>query len=181
MRFRSLTMTLCSALMLGCQPVPTMKTVESVDLERFMGDWYVIAGIPTFIEKGTHNAVDTYTLNDDETIAITFRFNKDGFDGEEKTYHPKGFVVSDNNAEWEIQPLWPFRAEYLVVYLDEDYQHTIIGRSKRDYIWIMARTPQVSDDTYQTMIQRAEELGYDTEQINPVPQQWSATDASSSE
>ena len=42
-----------------------MKTVEFVDLERFMGDWYVIANIPTFIEKGATNAIESYKLMDD--------------------------------------------------------------------------------------------------------------------
>jgi apolipoprotein D and lipocalin family protein len=67
-----------------------MDTVSYVDLERFMGDWYVVANIPTFLEKGAHNALEYYTLNSDGTIAATFRFNKDGFDGPVKTYRPTG-------------------------------------------------------------------------------------------
>lgn len=172
MSMRWLTISLCSSLLLGCQSAPTMNTVDQVDLERFMGDWYVIANIPTFIEEGAHNAVERYELNDDGSIATTFSFRQGGFDGERKTYTPKGFVVSDNNAEWKMQFLWPFKSEYLVVYLDDSYQHTIIGRSKRDYIWLMARTPRISEAHYQAMLQRADELGYDTEKIQPVPQQW---------
>jgi apolipoprotein D and lipocalin family protein len=52
-----------------------LDTVSYVDLERFMGDWYVVASIPAFIEKGAHNAVESYALNSDGTIATTFRFN----------------------------------------------------------------------------------------------------------
>ncbi len=48
---------------------PEMKTVDYVDLDRFMGDWYVIANIPTFLEKGAHNAVENYQLNEDGTMA----------------------------------------------------------------------------------------------------------------
>ena len=62
---------------------PEMKTVEYVDLERFMGSWYVIANIPTFLEKGAHNAIEKYELDDDGSIKTTFTFRKDGFDGEE--------------------------------------------------------------------------------------------------
>jgi apolipoprotein D and lipocalin family protein len=51
-----------------------LATVDQVDLERFMGDWYVIANIPTFLEKGAHNAVENYALNDDGSIATTFTF-----------------------------------------------------------------------------------------------------------
>ena len=57
----------------GCQTMKPIHTVEKVDLERFMGDWYVIASIPTFIEKEAFNAVESYRLDDDGTVATTFR------------------------------------------------------------------------------------------------------------
>ena len=62
--------------LIGCQSatLPPLKTVANVDLPRFMGDWYVIANIPTFIEKGAHNAVESYRLDKDGTIATTFTF-----------------------------------------------------------------------------------------------------------
>mgnify|MGYP000399795343 CR=1 FL=1 len=58
---------------------PEMKTVSYVDLERFMGDWYVIANIPTFIEKNAFNAVESYRLDSDGTVATTFKFNLEFF------------------------------------------------------------------------------------------------------
>ena len=59
------------ALLGGCQTTrPPIETVDYVDLERFMGDWYVIASIPTFIEKGAHNAVESYRLAEDGTIEL---------------------------------------------------------------------------------------------------------------
>ena len=79
----------------ACAPTRPLATVPSVDLERFMGDWYVVGNIPTFLEKGAHNAVETYELKDPRTVATTFRFRKDGFDGPEKVYHPTGFVSAD--------------------------------------------------------------------------------------
>ena len=71
---------------------PEMKTVEYVDIERFMGSWYVIANIPTFLEKGAHNAVETYELDEDGSIKTTFTFRADGFDGEQKQFYPRGFI-----------------------------------------------------------------------------------------
>ena len=50
----------CILLSAGCKSMPPIRTEPSVDLDRFMGDWYVIANIPTFVEKGAHNAVETY-------------------------------------------------------------------------------------------------------------------------
>ena len=81
-------------LLSGCgATLPPLKTVDHVDIPRFMGDWYVIACIPTFIEKGAYNAVESYRLDPDGTIATTFTLHKGAFDGPLKTYKPRGFIV----------------------------------------------------------------------------------------
>ena len=162
------------SLLGGCASKgPEMKTVSHVDLERFMGDWYVIANIPTFLEKGAHNAVESYELNEDGTIATTFVFRADGFDGEEKRYTPKGFVKdTETNALWGMRFIWPIKADYRIVYLDDDYTQTIIGRQKRDFIWIMARTPTIPEEDYERLIEYAASIGYDTSKIERVPQRW---------
>lgn len=156
---------------------PPLDTVDHVDLERFMGDWYVIANIPTFVEKGAHNAVESYRLDDDGTVATTFTFNKDSFDGPEKRYTPRGFIRNQQtNAAWDMQFVWPFKGDYLITYLSEDYNQTVIGRTKRDYVWIMARTPQISDQDYQLMVDHVEASGYDITQLRKVPQKWADSD-----
>jgi apolipoprotein D and lipocalin family protein len=162
------------AVMTGCQTMPEpMPTVSYVDLPRFMGDWYVIANIPTRIERGAHNAVETYRLDDDGSIATTFTFNAGSFDGPRKEYNPRGFVRdTGTNATWGMQFIWPIKAEYLVIYLDEAYTQTVIGRTARDYVWIMARTPQMPEVDYQRIVGRLAELGYDVGQIEKVPQRW---------
>lgn len=161
-------------LLCGCQAgAPTLETVDHVDLERFMGDWYVIANIPTFVEKGAHNAVENYRLDEDGTIATTFTFRKDAFDGPEKQYHPRGFVRNtETNAEWGMQFIWPIKGDYRIIYLAEDYSTTIIGRTKRDYVWLMARSPAMSEAEYQKAVQFIAAAGYDTSDLQRVPQQW---------
>jgi len=152
---------------------PEMKTVDHVDIDRFMGPWYVIANIPTFLEKEAYNAVETYKLNDDGTIATTFTFRKGGFDGKPKEYNPKGFVMNDeSNALWGMRFIWPIKADYRIVYLDEDYTQTVIGRQARDFVWIMARTPTISDTDYERLVALVESLGYDRTKLQRVPQRW---------
>jgi apolipoprotein D and lipocalin family protein len=166
---------LFAALILGgcAAKGPEMKTVDYVELERFMGPWYVIANIPTFLEKGAHNAVETYSLNDDGTIATNFTFRKDSFDGKLKEYNPKAFVMNkETNALWGMRFVWPIKADYRIVYLDEDYNHTIIGRQDLDYVWIMARTPSIADADYDRLVAVVESLGYDTSKLRTVPQRW---------
>ena len=162
-----------SAVLWGCSVAAPMPTVAEVDLDRFMGDWYVIANIPTRIERGAHNAVENYRLDADGTIATTFTFRDGSFSGERRVYRPRGFVRNpESNAEWGMQFLWPFKADYRIVYLDPDYRMTIIARKQRDYVWLMARTPQISDAEYARMADRVAELGYDTSLLQRVPQQW---------
>ena len=152
-----------------------LPTVPKVDLERFMGDWFVIANIPTWVEKGAHNAVESYSLNPDGTIATTFRFRQDSVDGPLKEYHPTGFVADDgSNAIWGMQFVWPIKAEYLIVHLDRDYTQTVVARNKRDYVWIMARTPTMPANQYDKLVDQIVAWGYDRAAIQPVPQQWPA-------
>jgi apolipoprotein D and lipocalin family protein len=156
----------------GCQSVqPPLPVEKQVDLARFMGDWYVIANIPTFIEKGAYNAVESYRLDDDGTIATTFTFNKGGFDGPHKEYTPRGFVVDkESNAVWGMRFVWPIKADYRIVHVSSDYNRTIIGRERRDYVWIMARTPTISDADYAELLEKVRQAGYDTKLVQRVPQ-----------
>jgi len=158
--------------LVGCTSYPPIKSEKYVDLDRFMGDWYVIANIPTFIEEGAHNAIETYAKNKDGTIATTFTFNADSFDGELKEYHPKGFVTDDkSNAIWDMQFIWPFKSDYRILHVDDKYQYTIIGRIKRDYVWIMARNPIINADDYKKLVSIIKDSGYDISKIELVPQQ----------
>ncbi|MEY4760522.1 MAG: hypothetical protein RLZZ200_378 [Pseudomonadota bacterium] len=162
-------------LVAGCSTsrLPDMPTVDHVDLPRFMGPWYVIANIPTYIERDAYNAVERYDLNDDGTIATTFTYRDGGFDGPKKTWRPKGFVVdSRSNALWGMQFLWPIKADYRIAYVDAGYTQTIIARQKRDNVWIMARTPQVPDADYQRLLATVAALGYDPTLVRKVPQRW---------
>ncbi|MBL8266517.1 lipocalin family protein [Steroidobacter sp.] len=150
--------------------LPELRPLASVDLPRFMGDWYVIAHIPSFLEKGAYNAVESYRLAADGSIATTFTFNQDSPDGPLKTYHPKGIVRNaGSNSEWAMQLMWPLQADYAIVYLDQDYQQTIVARQQRDYVWIMARTPQISPADYEALSERVRKMGYQTNLLRKIP------------
>jgi len=170
MRTVLLTATLFLA---GCQTPSPMPTVERVDLPRFMGDWYVIASIPTFIEKGAHNAIESYRLEPDGSIATAFSFRDGAFDGAPKRYLPRAFVLDhQNNARWGMQFVWPIKADYRIVYLAPDYSKTVIAREKRDYVWIMACVPSIAEVDYERLVAFVGSLGYEVSRIRKVPQQW---------
>ena len=174
-RFTFVSVLALAVLLMACQSVPMqpLRTVEQLDLPRFMGDWYVIANIPTFLETTAHNAVESYELTPEGNVATTFTFNDGAFDGPKKVYRPTGFIRDASNAVWGMQFIWPIKAEFLVLYVDEAYERTIIGRSRRDYIWLMARKPELSQTEYDEMIAVAAAAGYDVSQIKMVPQSWS--------
>jgi apolipoprotein D and lipocalin family protein len=157
----------------GCAGRGTpLETVSEVDIDQYMGDWYVIAHIPVFIEKDAYNAMESYRL-EGERIETTFTFREGGFDGAEKTYNPNAiFTDTETNAVWGMQFVWPFRADFRIVYLDDEYTTTIIGRNKRDYVWIMAREPNIDEEKYDELVRLVGDMGYDTSKLRRVPQRW---------
>jgi len=161
----------------GCDsvPQPPLAQAEKVDLNRFMGDWYVIASIPTFIEDNAYNAVESYRLAADGTVETTFTFRDGGFDGPLKRHTPRGYVVDrTSNAVWGMQFFWPVKADFRIAWVAPDYSETVIARVKRDYVWIMARTPQIPDPDYRRIEQFVAAQGYDVARLRKVPQRWDA-------
>jgi apolipoprotein D and lipocalin family protein len=169
---------LLTPFMLGCASLPDnlpeQKISRKVDLPRFMGRWYVIASNPTVFESGANNATETYTWNEaKQRIDVDFRFHQDTPNGKEKTIPQKGFVYDHvTNAEWRIQPFWPLKFGYLIIGLAEDYSDTTIGTPGRDNVWVMSRSPSLSEARYHEILQRLRTLGYDVSKIKKVPQVW---------
>ena len=150
------------------------KLVDYVDLQRFMGDWYVIANIPTPFEKGAVNAIENYTWNPEkEIVEVSFDYRAGSPEGKAKHMTQKGFIYNkETNAEWRVQPLWPLKLAYLIIDLADDYSYTVIGVPSRNYLWIMAREASLSDEVYQTILDKVVEQGYDLAKIQKVPQIW---------
>jgi len=159
--------------LVGCASHPPLPTEPFVDLERFMGDWYVQGHIPASAEADAFNAVESYALEGDRKVLTAYAFRDGGFDGEIEVMEPTGYVRDDaTNAEWGMKFYWLFSAEYLVAHVDDDYTETIIARSARDYVWIMTRDPEISEARYERLVGMVEALGYDTEDLRRVPQRW---------
>lgn len=172
MRFRGgwLMVTMLGLLGACAGKGPTIAPVPAVDVPRFMGDWYVIAHVPVRSDRNAFDAVETYALRSDGRIQTTYRFHDGAHDGPVKTMHPVGTVREyGNGAIWGMQFFWPIKAEYVIVHLDADYQHTIVGRSKRDYVWLMARSPQMSEADYQRYMRLIADFGYDLAEVRRVP------------
>ncbi|MGN6478691.1 lipocalin family protein [Luteibacter sp.] len=152
---------------------PRVPRVDQVDVARYMGNWYVIASIPSRPEKDAANAVESYRLTPDGTVETTLRYRNSDAAGELKTLHAKGFPHTETrNAEWGMQFVWPIKAQYVISWLDPDYQSVIVARDKHDYVWIMARTPTIPESDYTALASRVAAMGYDMHALRKVPQQW---------
>ena len=113
----------------GCASRPPLTTPERVDLEGFMGAWYVHGYTPIVVDKDAHNAVEHYFLDAKRRVQTTYSFRKGGFDGKLKTFTPTGFPVKDDpsGARWKMQFIWPFKADYVIAHLSDDGRQTIIA------------------------------------------------------
>lgn len=159
-----------SACATSKDPLPTP---EEVNLKKFMGAWFVQGYTPIVVDKQAHNAVEHYYLNPEGKVETTYRFRHGSFDGELKTYTPKGFPDEDDPANWQMQFIWPFKSDYVIVHISEDYQSAIIGHPSRKYAWIMTRDHQITEQAYEALLKILEDADYDTSIIQRLPQDWS--------
>lgn len=171
-----LVLIVCAAMLAAsCRSTrPPLPLAESVDLDAFMGAWYVMGYTPIVVDKHAYNAVEHYARGSDGRILTTYQFRKGGFDGTLKTHAPTGFVTDpDRPAEWEMQFIWPFKADYRIVHLADDGQTTVIAHPNRKYAWIMTRTPQISEATYEARMAELAAAGMNTNKVLRVPHDWS--------
>lgn len=149
-------------------PVPV---VPNVDLQRYMGAWYIVGAIGLALEDGAHNAIESYALNPDGTIATVFQFRKGSFDGEVQTKVTRAWVEpGTGNAEWRVRTIWPLRQQYVISHLEPDYSAAIVARDARDYVWILSRDPEISEQRYQAYRSRIAAMGYDMSKFSRYPQ-----------
>ncbi|MEZ0387423.1 MAG: lipocalin family protein [Verrucomicrobium sp.] len=145
-------------------------TVASVDLKKYSGKWYEIARYPHSFEKEATKVTATYTPNADGTIEVINRSTKDGKPNDIKgTATP---VAGSQGAKLKVKffTLLP-SGNYWVIGLDEkNYQWAMVGEGSRNYFWILSRKPSMDERLYQSLLVKAQGLGYDLSKIEKVPQ-----------
>jgi apolipoprotein D and lipocalin family protein len=185
---RGTMLLLCLAMASACTPTkqaPLRGVSQPVDLQMFMGDWYVHGYIPIhlpplFSEKDAYNGVESYRLDNDGSIATTYTFRRGAFDGPEKRFTPRARVANPPiNSEWKMKFFWYLPAgDFLILHVDPGYQTTIIGVPDRSYVWIMARDAALPVSEYEKLLDLAAGLGYDRNDVLRVPQSAAAQPAS---
>lgn len=158
----------------GCTSMSKpLQTASNVDLHRYMGDWYVIANIPYFAEKDCFDSIESYALRPDGDIDNWFTCRKKSFDAPMKRKATALAKVEDKqtNATWSVHFFKIISVKYLILAVDPTYKWAAVGHPSRNYGWVLARTKTLPESTYQDILRRMGEQGYDVTRFQKVPQQ----------
>lgn len=144
----------------GCASYPPLEVVEHVDLDRYLGTWYEIVSLPVSQQEGCSCTTAEYSMLEDGVIRVVNTCRKDG---EIDRAEGKAFIVPNSgNAKLKVQFFWPFRGDYWIIELDPEYRYAVVGVPSRKYFWILSRTPEMSEQTLELLIDRVMAKGFDT-------------------
>jgi lipocalin len=148
-----------------------LKTVEHVDVKRYMGTWFEVAKLPQRFEKGLVGIKATYTLLPDGKVSVLNSGYKEDFNGKLKTIKGKAWVADTaTNAKLKVSFFWPFIGNYWILELGKEYEYAVVGEESRKYLWILSRTPQMDEALYNELLKRVQDRGFDVSKLEKVPQ-----------
>lgn len=153
------------------QPDQTISNEFSFQLEKYLGTWYEIARFDHSFERGLQGVTATYSLKPDGKIQVLNQGYKNSLNGKFKKAVGKAKLASpETPRNLRVSFFWNFYAPYNILELDPDYRYALIGSNSSDYLWILSRTPQMDDKTYQQLLEKAKLRGYDTSKLIKVLQ-----------
>ncbi len=148
-----------------------LQTVDYVDLNRYLGEWFEIASFYQRFQKDCVASKATYTLKDAETINVFNECRLKSFDG--KVRNAKGVakvVDKTTNSKLKVSFLWPFYGKYWIIDLGKEYEYAVVGHPSREYLWILSRTPKMEEAKLDSIRAKIKALGYDLSKLNMTPQ-----------
>lgn len=146
----------------SCKHNIPLKTVDYVDLNKYMGKWYEIATIPQSFQKGCQCTTAEYSLTNNKYVKVINSCRKDSSNGTFKSIEGKAFTTKDP-AKLKVQFFWPLKAKYWIIDLSDDYSYAAVGHPNRKYLWILSRTPKLDENIYNDILKRLKALDYNTD------------------
>ncbi len=150
---------------------PELKTVQSIEVSKYLGTWHEIARYPSSFEKGCPKATANYQLaqNGDIKVVNTCYYN----DGKVKAFKADAKVIkSSNNTKLAVNfapiPLPKGNGNYWVIYVDKDYQHAIVASPNGNFMWFLARNEEISKSQLNEMLLAAKSQLFDTDQLEII-------------
>lgn len=159
--------------LIGCtSSYQPLDVVAHVDLDKYLGKWYEIASFPQSFQKGCNCTTAEYFKTADDYIRVLNSCRKDSPTGELKKAEGKAFLTDDkSNAKLRVQFFWPFRGDYWIIDLAEDYSYAVVGHPNREYLWILCRTPKMDKSVYDAILGRVKAKGFDITKLNVTNQE----------
>ena len=146
-------------------------TVKELDIKHYMGKWYEIARFPHSFEKNLVGVTATYSQRDDGKLRVLNEGYKKTLAGKQSQAEGKAKIPDKNKpGKLKVSFFLNFYADYYVLELDENYQYAMIGSSSDKYFWILSRTPQMDSQTYEMLLEKARQRGYNLKKLIKVPQ-----------
>ena len=160
---------MCLCFFTGCKAQNKVDNSVSGDLnlDKYLGTWYEIARFDHRFERGIQFCKAQYSLREDGKIAVLNTGIKDGKPSE-ATGKAK---FTDNPRILRVSFFGPFYGDYRIMLLDEDYQWVLVGGSDESYLWILSRTPKLTDEVKGTILAEATRRGYDVSKLIWVEQE----------
>ena len=148
------------------------RTVDSVDLKQYQGTWYELARLPMFFQRKCAQSEAHYALKDDGNIAVTNRCRTIEGEWQEATGTATPQVPGKTDKLWVVFDNWFSRllpgvakGDYWVLDIGDGYKTAVVGNPDRKYLWLLSRTPTVSESVKQDMLSKARQQGYDTSRL----------------
>ena len=160
-------LTALAVLVTACTGAPDgVDTVSGFELSRYLGTWYEIARLDHSFERGLSNVTATYSLRDDGGVKVINR----GYNDEDQEWDEaegKAYFVGDEDVgQLKVSFFGPFYGGYNVIELDkEGYQYSLVAGPDRSYLWILSRTPEMNPEVLQTLVAKARDLGFATDEL----------------
>ncbi|WP_044171472.1 lipocalin family protein [Flectobacillus major] len=141
------------------------KPVERVDIKQYAGVWYSLYSIPTIFDKNTRETTGFYTWNPKGYYDVVTSYKK-GNDEDIHSVKSKVFqVAGTNNAQMEAQFLWPYKVDYWVIELADDYSYVVVGHPEYKYLFIMSRRKALPPKQLDEIMARCKARGYPVEKL----------------
>jgi apolipoprotein D and lipocalin family protein len=163
---------LAAMLLAGCvSPVEDPpRTVPAVDLARYAGLWHEVARFPNRFQDGAGvSCADTtasYTPRPDGRLGVVNRCRNAAAGGAERAAEGRAYVVEGSSgARLRVSFFWPFYGDYWVIGLAPDYRWAVVGHPRREYLWILSRTPAMAEADYAAALDIARREGFDTTRL----------------
>ena len=140
-----------------------LATAPSVDLDRYMGKWFEIARLPNSFEKNCEGVTAEYALDEGQKVRVINTCRKGSIDGKIDVAKGRAKVVDQQtNAKLKVSFFGPFWGDYWILKIADDYSLSIVGEPQGKYLWILSRTPKISDAVRDEALAKLQSLGYDT-------------------